>query len=86
MALATVVSRRWRGHPSGTLSRTFGDAWRAGGDRGVWPRRLDTRGHRQRLAGGGLLLKRRDIVKEPHPGWVCMLGGGLRLPFLCLRF
>jgi len=77
---------RPRGHPSGTLSRTFGDARRAGGDRGGWPRRVDKRGRRHGLAGGGLLLIRLDIVKAPHPGWVCVLGGGLRRPLLCLRF
>ena len=71
---------------SGTLSRTFGDAWRAGGDRGGWPRRVDKRSRRHQLASGGLLLIRIDIVKAPHPGWACVVSGGLRRPLLCLRF
>ena len=77
---------RPRGRPSGTPSCTFGDAWRAGGDRGGWPCRVDKKGRRHRLTGGGLLLIRLDIVKTPHPGWVCVLGGGLRRPLLCVLF
>jgi len=56
------------------------------GTGGGWPRRVDKRGRRHRLAGGGLLLIRLDVVTAPHPGWVCVLGGGLRRPLLCLRF
>ena len=69
----------------GPLPRLWGrleGGWGPGG----WPRRLDKRGRRHRLAGGGFLLIRLDIVKAPHPSWVCVLGGGLRRPLLCLRF
>ena len=44
------------------------------GTGGGRPRRVDKRGRRHRLAGGGLLLIKLDIVKAPRPGWVCALG------------
>jgi len=53
---------------------------------GGWPRRIDKRGRRDRLAGSGLLPFTIEIVKAPRPGWVCVLGGGLRRPLSCLRF